>query len=537
MKLVKFLVLAACISTHVAAFDFYRDDFEDLIADAEEAGGGPVELELPAGVNPVLVVESMQNFKAIEMAELGTYQQTAIASKRDVLDLPALYRTTPLSSVINLNIFLNSVAKLVYGEHGTSIDDLTTLADINSVLGGLDKTWITIKNSGLTAPDMIDLLRDAYAQEWRVGGLLDLFKRLENDVIIGLRLPIYYLLRHWNMPLSNRRRLMQIGASLTSNTAAPSKDTDYFPYVINDAIGLGDARLTAAWVLPDSCDRVTTVFGGDVTLPSSWAVKRGVLGNDMAAATEVQIIDLGQLYEALFVSQPVNEAYIVSVFNDFGPNAVYQMGAVGLGTYLGMEKQAELGIFIDRHFEERRGFRMFLRGRAAVLLPRTRSWYFNLKKNPADFNPDDYQTTEDPEDPVVQAEFQEKLEFLEVMISRGVFPIKAQAHFDARAMVHAMLGANFDISNNWEFFFGYDFWCLQGDQISKITLGEPVNHKLDIAQALRPTAIQNKMFGGITYTSYRESCDVEASLVVDQTFSSKAIGEDFTVNFMISWVF
>lgn len=508
-------------SSSYALDDFFCDD--GFYPVYPEDAGSAFQPPAPAMVTPQNTIDALLTFKILDIAQLGLYRTTALTAKRDVDDLPALFTTTPLISSYQLNTFFNYTPKMLFSRNGDSIDDLTTLSEFGDFIRGLDQSLLPADN----LPQYLAVLTNGFAEERRVGFLYQSFYRTANDFMIGFRLPLYYLERNWNLNMAAQKELKEM-ASAAGGEASTSSQSAYYPLVVNDAFGFGDARFIAGYIAHES-DKLKTCVGLDITAPTGFALKRGLIGSDMSNSYTPQILDLQEIVSAA-LSNPINTTYLTAVGNDFGQNAIKQLGAIGLAAFMGMEQDPALGLFIDQHIDGWRGVRFFGRVRGAAYFPRTKPWFYNYIKNPADFVPADYEHDESPLS-VLQ------LNFIQRQLLSNYFPLRYDTHFKTRYMLHALGGINFDIANNWEFFLGYDYWTLSGDRVSRLYYNDQADCPLDIARALRPASMQQKLFGGLTYTSFRQFYDIDASLTFDQTIASHMVGKDTTINIQVAWFF
>lgn len=525
------LVCSVCVvAGDFDGYDLFGD--EPIGIDARDIAGG-IAVPIGAGItSPSSAIENLFVLNLMGFVEQPFYRHTYFPSKRDVLDLPSLFPYTPLRSNIDFTFFYNRTLKLNFTKTGNTINDFTTIGELGDLIQALPANLLPDD----TIPLYLQQIRNVFAEERRVGFIFDGFKRTDNGFIFGFRLPFYYLERNWNLPPQNQKRMKELAAigDGANTTAAPQDQSAYYHLVINDALGFGDMRFIFGCLALET-DRFKTVLGADITVPSAFAIQRGVIGSNMSKAYTPQELELIAIFDEVLASPP-NIQYATDVAIDFGKNALIQLGAIALKPFLGMEKNTGLSLFWDQHVDGVRGIRYFSRIRLAWYIPQTQNHFFVFNKNPNDFT-----------ESALQADPALGLEFVEQNILYNYFPLKAPTKMRTRTMLEVIGGINFDITNNWEFWIAMDYWSLQRDRLDNTKVPKDIIVSLEtnsslqppinIEAALRPTAIQAKIFGGFTYTSFRERADIEVSLVADQTFANSAIGKDLTLGLRIMWAF
>lgn len=478
------------------------------------------DLTLSPGIAKAALTDILPMVDGEQIISQSLYQHAATPYTQTVLDLPALYRTTPLKTGINVSAFFDQTHTLNYGNNPAFATDLLAIDALTPILKPVAETWLPLLKLAQDSSEAATIFEiynktacSLYAQERRLGAVVDAFKCTEDGLIIGIRIPVYYTERNWNISPAQQ--------------SEPQADTKrLYPYAVDDTFGIDDARIVMGTKVLDT-GTFTTVIGAEITAPSSIALKRGIMGTGMTVATQPEFINIGKFTEPLLLGTENDTV----VLQDLGKHAVYQLGAIGLGTPLGHEHQPAVAVFADQHAQIAEGFSIFARIRGTALLPRTRSTYLAHIPKADDFNLDDLEFEEREE------VFEQRLNFLSYMLTRNIFPVKADIATHIRFMSQFMCGLTVDITPSWQAFAGAEVWHMTTERIKGVYPHAQSYYPLKTDGLERPKCYQTKIFGGYTYTDLRASGDLHASMCIDSTLVGKGIGNNNTVSFTLSKLF
>ena len=110
-----------------------------------------------------------------------------------------------------------------------------------------------------------------------------------------------------------------------------------------------------------------------------------------------------------------------------------------------------------------------------------------------------------------------------------VFPTLAKVTVSPGHIYNATAGIDWNLSKNWKFQIGYDFYLQQAEKIEKIHLDNLDLSTIVVEDAISPRVMQHKIFGGIDYINKGKSRDWHFGVGGDWTFAKDGTGRDWTV--------
>jgi hypothetical protein len=181
-----------------------------------------------------------------------------------------------------------------------------------------------------------------------------------------------------------------------------------------------------------------------------------------------------------------------------------------------------VGLGFFAYNELRATQKLVFKTRAALeyLLPAAEKRFYLQRKNPADFA---RFNTDNPQN------CNEDLAFLQQQLINTLFPSVCNTIVFPGFIFKFSGALEGQMTPAWKLMMGYDLWWQQKEKLGSITCSMLCKDQLETTIAIRPTAFQNKIFGGVSYAKKGKRYDWCLSLLGDRTFISSGIGKDFSI--------
>ena len=444
------------------------------------------------------------------------YRFTHPINQRSLQDLPQFYFYSCLPCWCGdktwqpfVDLFYNETHKGNFTKDGTGISSYLAFENIPS----LEQFLVD-----LDIQRVLSLFENLKIQERRAGAMIGAAYRYKNWYF-SFRTPLEYLIRNFFL---NEQEVKNIQAEPLFNDDDPStgdeEEVKKFAreHLIADRIGIGDTRIEGGRLLIDKPDRKLTV-GAELTVPTAFALKKGLYGNHFSKDAPTPQLDLCELLNLAINDIPRAE----KLAGDFFVSALDRLSRILLETGLGNNGHLGLGGFAEHRMCVTP--KLEFRSRAALeyLVPARERRFFIRKKNLEDFerlnnfNPDNCT---------------QELEFLQQQIVETFFPegFNTQVHpgFIFK-LTNALSGSI--AKNKVHLNIGHDLWWQQGEKLGKINAPPAERERLRKDIATRPPAFQSKIFASVSYFRRGRKFDWCLKVHGDKTFLRSGIGKDFNI--------
>lgn len=441
------------------------------------------------------------------------YLHTYNVNQRSLLDMPQFliheYCFPPERWQFNCWFFYNETTRANFTDEGKNITAYWNIENANFIQN-LEQIDL-----GIHIPTAIELFGFLKMQERRGGFMFDV-AHANGRFNIEFKIPLYYLERNFFVTPQEKK--------LFEAFFGPS-DPEQEKHFISDRIGFGDTRLTLGWfaVLDE---RLQLNVGGEATIPTQIAIKKGLLGSNFKKNSNHPIFNILQLFQMVFC-EVQDTSQIEAITLDFLTSAFDKLSANLLQTSLGNNGHLGLMVFAEQFLQLNDRFRVTARTALEYLCPALDTRFYITKKFSQEFDALEPYTGEGA-DPA-QAPF--KLAFLNEQLINTLIPKVYQTMiypgfiFKFTSCIDSVLGKR----KRWKLGLGFDLWWQRKEHLGKIyaTPWQIAQIRTDIA--VKPGAYQNKLFISSNYNGKGEKFDWCLTLYGDYTFLSSGIGNDFNI--------
>lgn len=453
--------------------------------------------------------------EAQNIFERDLYQFTHPINQRSIQDLPEFYFYACLPCWCGdkiwqpfVHFFYNETHKGNFTRDGTGINSYLAFENVpNLEQFGLD----------IDTQRVLGLFEKLKIQERRAGIMLGTAHRYKNWYF-SFRTPLEYLIRNFFLTDQEVKNI-QADPLFNDNDPATTDEDEVTKFardhLISDRIGIGDTRINFGYVAIDKPNSMFT-FGGEMTWPTAYAVKKGLYGTHFSKNAPNPTIDLCLLCN--LINNDIVQAEEIA--RDFLVKALDRLSRILLETSLGNNGHIGIGPVIEYRNLVTPKLEFRTRANLEYLMPAWERRFFIFKKNPEDFaqlNPD-------------LENCPQQLKFLEQQIVDTFFP----SGFNTLVfsgfifkLTNALNGAL--AKNKIHIQLGHDLWWQQGEQLGKIAAPPEERDRLRKDIAKRPPAFESKIFGSVTYFRRGRKYDWCFKLYGDQTFLRSGIGKSFNL--------
>ncbi len=488
-----------------------------------------------ADVNPADVVGILIDLNALCILQQDLYLHTNELNQRSLLDygifLPQKFYCSPWE--VGAHLFYNQTTRDNYTRTSTKL--CSYLAIFQETL--LQELQRQIEDLDLDTPvdlrAVVPLFRNMTVQERRTGFMIHGMRRW-GPYRFRFLFPLYY--NESNFFLTPEELdLIQAQLGITD----PAEDLDFAQkHLIADKFGFGDLRLNFDFPLARA-GSVTTKLGLQATIPTGWALKKGLYGSHFCKLCRGPILDFCELFvlrddfEAL---QKIIEKFALTAIDHFSANLIDTPmgngGHFGLGAYI--RSKTKLSTVIKRPWAEH----ITMRSRISVeyLFPRTQQRYFIEACDQLRFaalgldRPPSVIIEQVEEDPLYARTV---LGFLEKQFTDKIFPfalpVKVRPGIIFRWMTKYMYEAQ-----RWGYFVGTDTWLTTKEKLSDIHIPRNFPKLLNQKIAQKPFGYQVGIMGNLFW---KLEHNWMLSLNGEYNFASTGIGHDFVLTFNFEHLF
>ena len=370
--------------------------------------------------------------------------------------------------------------------------------------------------NNIDAQRVLSLFKDLKVQQRRTGVMLGTAHRYI-DWYFSFRTPVEYLIRNFFLDDQEVKAIQGDPIFNDANPTTDDKDEVHKfarEHLIADRIGIGDTRINVGYFAVDKPDRML-VIGGEMTVPTAFALKKGLYGNHFSKNAPTPTLDLCELCN--LINNDIVQAE--EILLQFGIKALDRLSTILLETGLGNNGHLGIGPVIEHRMCVTPKLEFRTRTNLEYIIPARERRFFILKKNPEDF---ERLNNLDPDNS------HEDLKFLEQQIIQTFFPegYNTQVHpgliFKLTNELSGSLAKNKILIN-----LGHDLWWQQGEKLGKINAPPGIRENLRRDIAKRPPAFQSTLFASLTYFRRGRKYDWCLKLYGDRTFLRSGIGREF----------
>lgn len=149
---------------------------------------------------------------------------------------------------------------------------------------------------------------------------------------------------------------------------------------------------------------------------------------------------------------------------------------------------------------------------------------FVEKKNPADYEPSNFDIDRINEDPAYALD---RLNFITQKFIQELFPFKVRALVKP-GIFFQWTGGWYYERGPWRLQLTTDFWARTQERFGSLCI-PPKTPRLDITDGIKPAAYQSRIGGSVAYSVTYPTKTWTFSLYGDKTYWSEGIGKDLNI--------
>jgi len=496
--------------------DTYVEDSFDTVINNQDLGN-KIETRSSAGADPAAILRLLAPFTGILGQDI--YERTNPLNKRELYRQPMfmIFHTDYLNycSFFKAYLFYNQTTRVNYTKCCSALECYLALTNDN-LLDAIAEFEDLIP---IDVPQTLALFKNVRVEERQVGFMFQWLKNW-NKISLELMLPFYYQERNINLTDAeiNDIKTSEVFQNVNSGNVNSEKEMqdEIQKRVVSDQFGFGDLFIKIGYLAVDT-PKQSIKTGVEITVPTAFALKKGILGGNFTGDLITPDIDLSELINIL-TSDDKSEAEIIGA--DILSAFAQRLGAMILQIPLGDYHHPSLALFIEPTFWLHKYVHINSYGSLRYVFPATERRFFLQKKDPKDFIPAKYEEDANSGNLVV---INDDLAFLEQAAVNTLFPSCFSTYVNPGFVLQLTVAPHITI-DDWHFIFGYDFWYKQRDKF-EIYAYNPGNP--DLVKAQKPAAYQSTIFARL----YKEiplcGSDFAFAVQAEETIASSGIGRDF----------
>ncbi len=516
---------------------FMDDPVFDEFLDTVDSG------QLLREIKPQDIITFLGEANGIKILQEDLFLRTNPLNKRSLLDLPVfeIHQCCPPHNwIVGAHLFYNQTTRANFTADCTdlraylALKQPTLIEKLQSAIEQL-KDLFPEPELNIDVARIFKLFERMTIQDRRTGFMFHALRQWSRAEF-RLLLPFYYLEQNFFLTEQEQeaaeRGLRSIGIEFgaTSPEAQKQFEEDHF---IGDKIGFGDTRCefdVEVW----NGDLVSIRLGVQATIPTAFAIKRGLKGNSFEDKCSLPTFDFDELFE-LAEKDTITEEdqqkafdmlseFFLGVLDRLSNNLIViklgNNGHFGIGGFI--RTKTPLTTFIERDWAERFIYNNRISFEYFFIAKEKRS--FILKNDSDEFARRDF---------CDEAQAENNLQFLEQeFVNRShLVSVDVTIH---PGLIFRWTSRLCYQGKRWECNIGSDFWLKTTERFDSISdIPEQFCSKLALQKAKPPLAYQSKLFGGVAFKFKRPKRDWYISLNGDGTTFRSGIGRDFTVSFNV----
>lgn len=511
-------------------FDFFENHAE-ILADSPKTH---------ASIDPAHVVALLvQDLDALCILQQDLYLHTNELNQRSLLDygifLPQKYTCSPWD--VGAHFFYNQTTRDNYTRNSTKL--CSYLAIFQESL--LDEIQQRISDLNLNTPvdlrSAIPLFAGMTVQERRTGFMMHGMRRW-GSCRFRFWFPFYYNESNFFLTPQELDTIQSI-----LGVTDPAEDTKFArKHLIADKMGFGDVRLNLDFPVLGHIGGIATKFGILATIPTGYAIKKGLYGSYFKKSCQGPVLDFSALFD-LAVTQmdflaleQIGEQFAFAALNHFAANLIETPmgngGHAGVGIYV--RSKTKLSALIKRAWAEH----IAIHSRLTIeyLLPKKQRRYFIELSDKARFAALGLDRSprviveQSNEDPLYARTV---LNFLEHQFSERVFPFALPVTVQPGLIFRWITKYQYE-QQGWGYFIGSDSWLTTKEKLYNIDIPPGVPAPLNKKIAQKPFGYQ---VGTMANLFWKLPHNWMIALNAEYNFSSVGIGPDFMLSFNFERVF
>lgn len=533
-----------------------RDAFDDLIAFADSEEGGQLLDDTAFSVvrraSKEAVLTLFQELGLFKLLQQDFFLRTNILRSRSLLDYPEFvpWRHDKDKRAVYIDLFFNETPRMWFDKHSGNICSYLAV-NSPSFIAALDVIFGNVRDVLGESPvtrdqflEFIDLFKTFTVQERRLGLMIG-GKTKINRWHLHIMAPWYYLERNHFVDENVQRDIEALMVDILG--PAPSQEAAELAlkrqhafedaYLISDKFGLGDTRIYCDYPLIKK-KYLSSRLGFLATIPTAFAMKKGLKGSHFTRTQFPQTLDLQELIDVLINSISTGTPITDLQALDYGLDTLSNLSAMlldapmGNGGHLGLgmyvRNRSPLSMFIRQDWARRIYMRSFIS--LEYLFPATEWRSFRVPVQEALFNERGDITSED------QAEINSNYAFILQQLNDRLFPRTLQVTVYPGFIFR--WSSQFIYEGNYTgFTFGTDTYVRNKEFLRNIDATAMTKRIIDVDSGRAPFSYQSKVCASVFWKIAKPDKLWSVGLIGDYTFMNKGIGADFSLMLKTNVIF
>jgi len=481
------------------------------------------------------ILDEVMNIRSLLRENL--FLRTNPLNSRDVLDLPMgmLDKNYEYNNWLSsVGVFWNMTDRSYFSRGCDSIRAYLALTQedfLEEVREASQKVKdFEIAEFDFDPADAFILFKNGTVQERRFGLLFYGRKALRNWNF-SWKFPFYYLERNFWFTEKEQEEIEKLLGALDED----EQEKFQSEHMISDKLGFGDLRFSFDFPLSKN-ENFSARIGAFITVPTAWAVAKGlkgskfcpVVGNRETDLKELINYHLNELFTIATDGTTTGKETVLDSLTDLAYMAIDHTASHLLDVPLGNGRHTGFGV----HFSSRTPLNFFIQQRWAdnivmksfmsleYLLPATETRFFReqIDVRALDMLPFD------DEDKAT-----ENMIFLEQQIVNKLFPYACDTTVYPGLVFKWTSKATYE-TDRWGMHLGTDMWVKSSERLYDIKAEGDLGKRLDIYNGVKLRGYQSKVLGSVFFKVHKDNRDWTISIDGDATLMRSGIGGDYTIS-------
>ncbi len=413
-----------------------------------------------------------------------------------------------------------------FTKEGRGISSYLAFRNINLI----DRIDSITSPFGISVPRVLSLFRNLKMQERRSGFMFGTLRR-RCKWIFESRTPLMYQIRNFFLSDAERKAIQNEPIFDDDDPDTDNEDeVKKFArkHLISDRLGIGDTRLNIGYAVTEKPGMFLSV-GLESTLPTAFSFKKGLYGSHFKQDNNHPPFDLLTIFNLVFATKMQNTNQAIEITKNFLVGALDKLSSILIEAPLGNRGHVGLGIFAEHYLCVTPKLTFYTRGVLEYLVPSVEKRFYIFKKNREEFMA---LNTDSKDEDSTQV-----LSFLNDQLIKTLYPcvIDTVVHPGFTFKLNTALSGT--MGCNWQLMLGHDLWWQQKEKLGKLKVPRTDREKVRKDIAVKPGALQSKLFGSINYLKSGKTRDWCLSFHGDSTVLGSGIGQDFNlaIRFELFW--
>jgi hypothetical protein len=489
------------------------------------------------------VLDFLFQLKVPQLLQQNFFLRSNNIISRSLLDYPEYlpFRHEKDKNAVFVDLFYNQTSRGFFTKNSSNICSYLAIGNESfqeALAIFLERAEVVLE----TPPpneilEILDLFATFTVQERRFGLMIG-GKGAFNRWHIYVMTPWYYLERNHFVNDRVQDDIRELTEQLSGAGQEDAKEKEFADqHLISDKFGFGDTRIYFDYPLIKN-KILNTRLGALATIPTAFAMKKGLRGSHFKRVINRPILDLLAIFD-LGTQGKFAQAQDVAV--PFFFEALDNLSAILLDRPMGNGGHFGLGIFlknrspITRYIKQDWARRLIWRSFMSLeyLFPATEQRSFVLPAIIKDFTARDFDTFNYPND---QAQINDNFNFLEQQITDRLFPVT----YDTKVAPGWIFRSSSQLCYEGEysgFTLGTDTYVRTKEKFKHIFKCPGNQSLIDICNARAPFAYQSKLVASFFFKIHQPDKLWTLSFIGDYTFMFKGIGNDYLLGFNVDVIF